>query len=265
MADDIPVEGGSTFGNLGRSIDTRLNNIFGPINRGIERLMEPPPSEYRRMNIPHFSYVGGVLRDNTNLNQGFGKPGAPTLTQRAISGVLQALGVVRPGANMMPFRYGGVPRIPNPEYIPEFSVRGWGTHPGFAGRWQQTNPANRYSSSDVVPFVNRHIPDFPMSRPPMQNQPSSLPSISDLSNRMRMMGGRLNPLGVTPADRQMRGSSYQYRGNTFEPSVEMDPSVQALDRARGPGMVLTPANRTPTQSYNLELMRQLLSNRGSGQ
>lgn len=73
-------------------IDSLLSAILGPVNNTLEGVMDSQPSDYRRMN-PGFP----LSLDQRAGNVGMGKPGAPTTSQLAISGLLNALGGIAPG------------------------------------------------------------------------------------------------------------------------------------------------------------------------
>lgn len=97
-------------------------------------------------------------------------------------------------------------------------------------------------------------------RPMPPPQPSQVPTSNDLI--LRMLQDRANPMGVLHSTRMQKAKEAPLRAHTFDPGVELSPVTQSVDAARGQsgipgGGVLTPANRTPTQEYNLSLIRQL--------
>lgn len=84
------------------------------------------------------------------------------------------------------------------------------------------------------------------------SQPQSPPSSSDLI--LQMLQQRANPNGVLQSTRSQQASNPPFRANSFDPAHET--IARPWDSVHGQ-RVLTPANRTPSQEYNLALMRML--------
>lgn len=236
MADDIPVGGGALS-----QANQYLTDVFGAINRNIEG----KPSEERRMNIPRLTHMGGgIMRDNTNLNQAFGKPGAPTTTQQMLGGAMSALGALRPGLGAMPVSMRTSGMRPETVYM------------NAPAKGIINQPANNYQSRNLVDAV-RGMPDFPMPAP-MANQPNSPPTIGRLMHQMLSQRAQ-SPSGITPETRNSNQFNPNMRPQSFNPNLERQ--LVPGDAIFGTD-VMTPANRSPQQSYNLALIRQLLGGNG---
>lgn len=98
-------------------------------------------------------------------------------------------------------------------------------------------------------------------RPPMPrfNQPPTPPSSNDLI--LQMLQSRANPHGVLQQTRMQNAMSpSQFRPMSFNPRIEQ---ASRLPDAMAGTRVLTPANRSGAQEYNLSLIRQLME--GGGQ
>lgn len=94
--------------------------------------------------------------------------------------------------------------------------------------------------------------------PRIPNQPQSPPNASALI--LRMLQERANPMGVLESTRMNNMTAPgQFRPMSFDPRIEQ---ASRLGDAMGGTKVLTPANRSPNQNYNLAIIRQLM---GGGQ
>lgn len=156
--------------------------------------------------------------------------------------LLFGLNAMRPGIGQMPvnMRPGMIGR-PQPAYrnVPS------------EGIVNQQIPS--FNDSQVASAMNR-MPDFPMPAPnPLGNQPVRPPVTSQLISRM--LGRRANPMGVLEQTRNENFRRPGMRPQTFDPAVEAELSPGDALFGR---QVMTPANRTPAQSYNLALIRQLM-------
>lgn len=99
----------------------------------------------------------------------------------------------------------------------------------------------------------------PRMQPRIPNQPQSPPGSSDLI--LQMLQQRANPQGVLQSTRTANATAPdRFRPMSFDPRMEQ--AHRAPDILNNT-QVLTPANRTPSQEYNLAVMRQMLS--GGGQ
>lgn len=104
-------------------------------------------------------------------------------------------------------------------------------------------------------FRNR-IPSPPLTReqPTIGNQPMGLPNSAELAAQAAQ--SRANPYGVYESTRRADATNpSRFRANTFNPSTEM--SMMPFDATRGT-RVMTPANMTADQRYNMSVMQQLL-------
>lgn len=92
----------------------------------------------------------------------------------------------------------------------------------------------------------------PVLRQGTVNQPVSPPSSGDLI--LQMLQQRANPHGVLQSTRSEIAGNPPFRAQSFIPEHE---AIQSPWDAVHSRRVLTPANRTSQQEYNLALMRRL--------
>lgn len=138
-------------------INSLLDAILGTANRSVEGTMDPQPSDYRRMN-PGFPLSFNQRTGETPV----GKPGAPTMTQQAIQGLLTALGGIRAGPSMMPI---GTSRIPRPPVS--------GQRLNIDTNDYHAHIANSYNPEGLIPWVNRNVGTIPEQ--PRPNLPPQRP------------------------------------------------------------------------------------------
>lgn len=118
---------------------------------------------------------------------------------------------------------------------------------------KQQPPSWRQAIPQIMMGLGARMPGMmPRMAPRMGNQPVAPPSSNDLI--LQMLQQRANPRGVLQSTRSEQAAQAPFRGQTFEPTAEalMRP-VDAMNGTR----VLTPANRSPDQTYNLAIMNQL--------
>lgn len=126
------------------------------------------------------------IEENINAQMGrAGKPGLGALGEfwqahptahSILNALMFASQGIRPGPQSMPFRYGGMPNIPRRVFPDDTS--NWRIH----------------ATEDVVPYVNRNIPDFPTRGGPVPPTPAE-------GGRIRIPrehGVMYDPNGVNP-------------------------------------------------------------------
>lgn len=137
-----------------QNIDRFLNENLGPINRFLERIMSRPSAEE--------AIKKQVDRDKPSgapFSYGVGKPGAPTLTQQAVQGILLALSAGRVGA----FRR-GPPEFPittrtytDPRSGQTFQVPGYDTSRSATHPHEFTPKNNIYKAPENPYQPPRHL------------------------------------------------------------------------------------------------------------
>lgn len=244
MADDIPVDQDGSQ-SMYSQIDKRLSSIFGPINRELEGVMGKPDPVQTFMMALSALRPGAMSPRGGSMPFFMQQPRGPGTPQVPPGGQTPIIGGVRPGITERGAPSTGVwPTDQFPPVIPETPVA---SNIPLATGQPQVNSIPRGPQMD---------PRFGGSTPlGTKQQPVIPPNSNDMVLRMLQEG--TGPFGALGPTTRMSGAGVggRFRPQTFDPSTEMASRFSDMFSGR---RVLTPANRTSDQSFNLSVIRQLL-------